>query len=395
MPLALDIGRQATHPSEGLRRGNTLGAFPSSSDKPESRFDVVSTTATSTIDASYELEDCFVKVRFSLILSVLLGLLIPNAAHALGRLSPEAKAHFDAGISYVDEPTGPKWEEALQEFKAAYAISPAWELKNNIALCALNLERDGEAIAAYQEYLAHGGEKGLSDKHRRQIERDIATLTASLVRVNLHIDASEGVIVDERRSAKGELRVNRYAFKGGQASLGIHPGSHKLSVESQGRVSETWSFDAPPASTHEHHFAVIPEAKSNKALVEQSSNVDVIAPSEPTKAERVPTAVWIGLAATGVFTVAATTTGVLALSKNKDYDRSSDPDERRAIKDSGERFVLLTNLGIGAAIVSASATAYFYLNGSRTASSRSNPDVLRMAPLVTRGFAGASVAGKF
>ncbi|HMA97497.1 MAG TPA: hypothetical protein VKP30_32650 [Polyangiaceae bacterium] len=343
------------------------------------------------------------KVRFWISLTVLFGSLIVNPALAAGRLSPDAKAHFDAGLNYVDEPTGPKWEEALQEFEAAYAISPAWELKNNIALCALNLERDGEAIAAYQEYLAHGGEKGLSEKHRKQIERDIATLTASLVQVKLHVDAPEGTIVDERKTSKGELRVNRYPFKSGTAELGIHPGSHKISIEAHGRVSEIWFFDAPPASSHEHRFVLASDAKPSVVQDRSDSTIDVAAPPKPNTNTHVPTAVYIGLSATGVFAVAATTTGVLALSKNNDYDHSSDPERRKELKEAGERLVLFTNLGIGAAIVSAGATAFFYFSGSRptptepprATSGTTTLAALRIDPMVRHNAAGVSIGGNF
>jgi hypothetical protein len=78
------------------------------------------------------------------------------------RLSANALKHFNAGIAYADDPSGPKWEEAYREFLAAYADTPSWILKNNIGLCALNLERDDEAIAAFKIYLEHGGEPGLN-----------------------------------------------------------------------------------------------------------------------------------------------------------------------------------------------------------------------------------------
>jgi hypothetical protein len=37
-------------------------------------------------------------------------------------VKPEALKHFNAGVAYVDDPTGSKWKEAYTEFRAAYAI---------------------------------------------------------------------------------------------------------------------------------------------------------------------------------------------------------------------------------------------------------------------------------
>lgn len=79
-------------------------------------------------------------------------------------LDKTAKEHFKAGIAYADDPSGPKWEEALKEFRAAYRTTPTTKLMNNIGLCALNLERDGEAIEAFEAYLAGGGESDLDRK---------------------------------------------------------------------------------------------------------------------------------------------------------------------------------------------------------------------------------------
>jgi len=152
---------------------------------------------------------------------------------------------------------------SVQAIQAAYAISRNWKILNNIGLCALNLERDGEAIEAYKEYLAHGGEKGLSERLRKQIEKDVAMLSASLVNVTVSVDPPDAVLVDERMTSKGELRVNRYPVKNGTAKLGLHPGTRKVTIEARGYVSETWSFDADPGSKHEHQVQLVLEKQTN------------------------------------------------------------------------------------------------------------------------------------
>lgn len=336
------------------------------------------------------------KPRFTLAIALLTCSLSYGTAFAAGALNDEAQKHFDAGLAYADDPGGPKWYEALKEFQAAYAISPTWKLKNNIGLCALNLERDGEAIEAYKEYLAHGGEKNLSAKQRKQIEKDIAMLSASLVKVELEVEPADAVIVDERRNEKGELRVNRYPVQSGKASIGIHPGAHKITIEAPGYESASWSFEAPPGSKHERSFKLETEKKAEAsappaAREEQPSEP---LPSEAPKPEHhTPVGVYIGLAATGVFAAAATTTGVLALGKQKDYDDAKTVGDRSDARDSGKMFALITDIGIGAAVVSAGITTYLYFSSKSAA--KSEKVGVTVSPVATPSTAGLSLSGRF
>lgn len=335
------------------------------------------------------------KTRFTLAIALLTCSLSYGTAFAAGALNDEAQRHFDAGLAYADDPGGPKWDEALKQFQAAYAISPTWKLKNNIGLCALNLERDGEAIEAYKEYLAHGGEKNLNAKQRKQIEKDIAMLSASLVKIEVEVDPPDAVIVDERRNEKGELRVNRYPVQSGKASIGIHPGAHKLTIEAHGYESASWSFEAPPASKHERSFKLEPEQKAvASAPVPREEQPSEPLPSEAPKPEHhTPIGVYIGLAATGVFAAAATTTGVLALGKQKDYDNAVAPSDRSDARDAGKTLSLITDIGIGAAVVSAGITTYLYFSSKSAA--KSEKVGVRVSPIASPSTAGISFAGRF
>ncbi len=341
------------------------------------------------------------KTRFASLVATILCLLLWSPVARAQVLSPEAQRHFDAGLAYVDDPTGSKWEDALKEFRAAYAASPTWKLMNNIGLSALNLERDGEAIEAYRAYLAHGGEDDFTPKQRNQMEKDIAMLSASLVRVTLDFQPPEAMLIDERRNAKGAVLVNQYTVIGGTASLGIHPGLHKLTLVAPGYTSTDWLFNAEPSSTHQHRFKLAREGKP-------TANADVSEP--PNTAEhRTPTAVYFGLTATVVFAAAATVTGVVTAGKAKDFDAETDPTKRHDIASSGKTFSWLTNIGVGAALVSAGATAYFYFTATKErpaqAAQRSSSRLrkstrtanreLQLSPVATPSAAGLAISGSF
>ena len=61
----------------------------------------------------------------------------------------EARLHFNAGVAYLQDPEGERYEEAYAEFKKSYELSKSPKVLGNVGLCAMMLERDGEAIDAY------------------------------------------------------------------------------------------------------------------------------------------------------------------------------------------------------------------------------------------------------
>src|SRR5579871_4921957 len=78
---------------------------------------------------------------------------LAQAAHADDvAISPEARNHFAAGVALLQDPKAPRYEEAYREFKAAYAASPSSKILGNLGLCAMKIERDEEAISAYETY---------------------------------------------------------------------------------------------------------------------------------------------------------------------------------------------------------------------------------------------------
>src|SRR5688572_3266497 len=93
--------------------------------------------------------------RAAMSVFVMLALASPAAlAQAPSAPIPEdARANFEAGVALLQDPAKPRYEEAYGRFRAAYAIHPSPRILGNIALCAMKLERDVEAIAAYEKYL--------------------------------------------------------------------------------------------------------------------------------------------------------------------------------------------------------------------------------------------------
>ncbi|HEY5959420.1 MAG TPA: hypothetical protein VIV60_22835 [Polyangiaceae bacterium] len=312
----------------------------------------------------------------SIAIAVLILLFCGNASAAIN-LSPEARSHFEAGIAYVDDPNGSNWEDALKEFRAAHELSHAWQMLTNIGLCALNLERDGEAIAAYKEYLTHSRDKDFSARQRKQIESDVAMLSASLVEVTVEVEPAEAVVTDERRNSKGNLVVNHYVIKDGRSTIGLHPGLHKLTVQSQGYVDAEWSFNADPGSTHQHRFKLDSSKKEETApaaLPERAAAKPSEAAEPPeTSPRNTPTGVYVGLATTGALVAAATVTGIIALDKDSSFNQATDPAQADRLKSTGKTFALVTDIELGAAVVSAGITAYLYFTAPKKRTESKGP----------------------
>lgn len=188
----------------------------------------------------------------------------PCAAAALGLLlcstgaraevpSEVAKRHFAEGVRHLATRTGDRFEKAYAEFKAAYADSPYWKILGNLGMVAEALERDGEALEAYRNYVA-GGAKELSAEERAQFSADQARLELSSAVVTLHTEPDGAWIVDERIPEQGSPIVNRYGPSAGSVELRLRPGRHRIHAELSGYTSETWELDVQPGAQGSHTF---------------------------------------------------------------------------------------------------------------------------------------------
>jgi hypothetical protein len=217
--------------------------------------------------------------------------------------SSEARRHFKAGVALLQDPEGQRFEEAFIEFKTAYDLSHSPKVLGNIGLCAMKLERDGEAIRAYERYLAEVPD--IDPEERAQIVHDLETMKTSVVRLTVTARKKGVVLVDTRTPVQGSIVRNEYEVPEDRLEVLIHPGQHQLVIRVEGADKETWQFSAPGGAKVAHHFALRDEPP----------------PAEAASGERSPMAwVVLGLGAAGL--AAGAVTGVVALSKVHDLSSS-------------------------------------------------------------------------
>src|SRR5690242_18854333 len=152
-------------------------------------------------------------------------ILASSAAHAQDvQVSDSARQHFKTGVAYLKDPDGARYEEAYREFKAAYADSPSWKILGNLGITAMKLERDGEAIDAFEKYLAQGGQQ-IDAAERSQMESDLLTTKAGVVNISITASPAGVTITDVRQPLSGRAVTNRYdVAQDGTLHAGIRRG---------------------------------------------------------------------------------------------------------------------------------------------------------------------------
>jgi hypothetical protein len=273
-----------------------------------------------------------------------------RSVHADVTITEEARQHFAAGVALLKDPDGAKYEEAYREFKAAYKASPSWKILGNLGLCALKLERDGEAIDAYEKYIAEGGDN-LDPGEKKQVETDLKTLKTGAFSAKFTVNQKAVTIEDARIASKGDRVVNIYGPTDGAIELRLHPGHHVITTKAAGFKDATWEVDLAPGGSDSHAFTL---------------DKDIVIPPPTTAKDRpIPTTVVVGAIATGAFLAGGVVVGFMASSKKKDFDNQndgSDPTGAQKLKDDGKKLNLIADICFGGAVVAASITTILYFS---------------------------------
>ena len=322
-----------------------------------------------------------------------------HAADADPARLEEGKTAFRAGVNLLQDPDGAKYDEALRQFRRAYEILNNWKVLGNLGICAMKLERDGEAIEAFDKYLAGGG-KDLDKDERAQVERDLATLKAQVAKVDITLPAS-GVVSDQRTNIRGDRVVNDYPVSGTSVALGVHPGHHTIVARLPGG-DVTWDVELNPGSSTAHTFetpkvAAAPSGPAG-AVGTGLSPVNGGQNGPEHLSRPIPVTVFVAGGATVALAFAATITGVMALGKRSDFNNENgqpgkSKDEVQSLHDSAVTLGIVNTVLTGAAIAGAGVTAYFFL--TRPTVTEKSATGVRVAPWMTTDAGGMSVSGRF
>jgi hypothetical protein len=319
----------------------------------------------------------------------------PPARAADVAVTPEARTHFAAGVALLQDPKAPRYEEAYREFKSAYAISPSYKILGNLGLCAMKIERDAEAVNAFETYLKEAGPE-LTAEERAQIQRDLLTLKTGIVEVTVSSDPPGATIVDVRTPVEGVEVRNAYGEVLGPITLGLRHGRHAVTAKMPGYLDQQWEFEASGTTLAPHVFTMV-----KPAPVEQRATL---------RERPLPTAAYVAGAATLGLAATGLVVGLAALQKHNDFNSLNDGNhvgEAQSDRSSGQTLNLVTDGFFGAAIVGAVVTSYFVLSrptverpltgaGPSVGGTKASLVPARVVPtLDARGGAGAAAAWVF
>jgi hypothetical protein len=341
--------------------------------------------------------------RFAPALAVaILGLGLASPAHADDDKLAEARQHMQAGAAFYNDPSGHKCEEAVREFKKAYELSGSLNALRGAAICSLELERDGEAIATYEQYLTGKGDK-IDPAEKKQMTADLTALKSAVAWITLRTDRPGVRIVDTRTPARGFPITNRYDGSVDGEKFGIHPGEHVFTASVSGEPDQVWRVSVVNGTTLEHSFVFDTSAPA-VAAAEPPENGPVAGPEAPgapmkdTSGSRpVPTSVYVVGGLTVALAVPTVVFMVLATGKKSDYDAANGHATKAELEDlrAGVTTMnLVSDIGMGVTAASLVATGILYFTRP-TKSDGPKASAWAVAPIVGPSSAGALLTKPF
>jgi hypothetical protein len=193
----------------------------------------------------------------------------------------------------------------------------------------------------------------LTPAERAQTERDLVALKAGLAHVTVESQPDGAIIRDTRFPARGESVTNSYGPLRGKVELGLRRGHHVFKARYPDGLESTWEVDVNGDESHVFEHPV-----EKPAAPITGPTPDQAAPTRP-----IPRAVYISGIATGVFAVGTIVTGLLAVNTQSKYESAndgSDPGRAADLRSSGQTLNIASDVFLGATILGAAATAYFY-----------------------------------
>jgi hypothetical protein len=265
--------------------------------------------------------------------SALLAALLAASSPVYAQASPaEAESHFKRGVSFYQEAD---FKAAVVEFKRAYELSKNWRLLYNVAQAQYQAHDYAEALGSFETYLHEGGDK-LPRPRRAEVDKEIARLRARVGRITIRTSVPEALVsVDDE--AVGSAPVTR----------NVAVGPRRITVKKDGYAA--WTRSVEVASGDDRVVEVVLEPVSGTPAPE---------PRPPPPASHFP---WEAWTVTGVLTVGAVTTGILALDAASKLDTAKGRldvtdtelhDDSKRVKTFGLVSDLLTIGAIGSGVVS-------------------------------------------
>jgi hypothetical protein len=325
-------------------------------------------------------------------------LLFDTAARADEPISEDAKLYFKNGVELIQSQP-PNYQDAYYQFKLAYEKSHSWKVLGNFGLCAFKLERDGEAIQYYTDYLKGGG-NDVDPDERAALRRDLLVLNGNSAGVTLTSATGELDLTDSR--AGSSAPPQSYRMEGGKLLLRLRAGTHTLTA-THANQTQRWKVAFSPGRDEAHDFDF-----SDKPAATAAPAATPVAPTPLTEpptpaADHGSPLRTAGFVTAGVG-VAALVGGVVTglMAKGKETDAKNlcrgtvCPESASSKFDSASSMATVSNiLFIGGGAITAAGVGLIVFGGPKAEPEKSARLTLRMLPAVGRDGAALWAAGSF
>lgn len=299
-------------------------------------------------------------------------------------ISAEARAYFSNGVELLQKGNH---QDAYNQFLLAYERSGrSWKVLGNLGLCALHLERDGEALLYYRRYLDEGGE-GVDPEERTAIEKELLLIEGNLATIVVSSKQTVRSITVTRDGS--DAPAQSYRLSTGTLRLGVRAGALHVEAASGDRQL-VWDVVLNPGDESTHVFDF--DAKADGAVAANA------APGDSWTALRWTGAATLGLG--GLSLVGGGIVGAMKLGEEssaresclEDGPTTVCPESAEAGFSRASDYATIANaLFIGGGVLVASGITLFVLGGSE--GSRTDAATLSLSPRFGGG--SLSLAGRF
>jgi hypothetical protein len=341
----------------------------------------------------------FVSASLLLVSGSALGQTGSSETKAVDALA-EAKSHFSNGVELL-QASPPNYQDAFRQFQLAYDKSNgSWKVLGNLGLCALKLERDGEALKYYEQYLEKGGAE-IDPGERSAIERDLLLVRGNLATVSVRSSKPDTKLLVTRKGSN--VPTQTYLLAPGENSLGLRSGELSLTAVN-GSAQETWEVILGPSETATHDFLfVVPKPTTPGGPVVQEA--PAAGSSEPQRAAGGLTGVQVAGIVTGgvgvLGIVGGVITGVLAKSAESDAEAKCIEgicleSTRKDFQAASDMATLANVLFISGGVLAATGLTLVLVGGKKSEKPTDNAALLEVRPVALgTNFLGLSATGTF
>jgi hypothetical protein len=317
---------------------------------------------------------------------------------AQGAVSPEelaaARLHFSNGVELLQaEP--PNFQDAYYQFLSALQKSGgSWKVQGNLGYCSLKLERDGEALVHYREYLEKGGDE-VAAGEREAIEKELLLIEGNLATVLISSSEPKAQITVQRKNST--VSAQAYELADQKTSLGLRSGEFEIMARS-GDKTLTWQPILTPGKEFSHHF----DFAEAVALVAEDAD-EPVAGQDDAESKQGPSSVRVAGYVTGgaglLVLGGGLVAGILSQSKEKKAQEGCIaaicPSSNESSKNSAESLAKTANILLITGGVLAAAGITMVILGGKSKSNEASHATLSLSPGVQLGGGALFATGSF